>query len=453
MSNNSIRPKLRNAVLDSLRAGVTPGVGIHHIQVGREREVQSLVEDISGITKGHAAAYRFVIGDYGSGKSFFLKLISAIAREKGLVTVSADLSPNRRLNSSKGQARALYAELMKNMATRAKPGGNAMSSVVEKFITQAKSKAKTNGDSVNVTIKNELAEFSGLVAGYDFANVIACYWQGHKEEDEVLKGSAIRWLRGEFTSKLDARAALGVRNIIDDDTFYDYLKLMALFVKKAGYKGMLVNLDEMVNLYKISHTQSRTLNYEQILRMLNDCLQGGARYIGFLLGGTPEFLEDKNKGLYSYEALKSRLVPNQFANKMGVTDYNATVLHLPSLSPEELYLLLENVRHVHACGNPEDYIVTDEAIHAYLNHCSSKIGQAFFKTPRNTIRGFVDLISVLEQHPDIQWQQLVEKSEIEIETDTDMPEVDVIPAPGMPSYGDQNNDQNNSSDLGNFKLN
>lgn len=447
MSSTQIRPKLRNAILDSLKAGVTPGVGIHHIQVGRDREVQSLVDDISGITKGHAAAYRFIIGDYGSGKSFFLKLIGAIAREKGLVTVSADLSPNRRLNSSKGQARALYAELMKNMATRAKPNGNALTSVVEKFITEAKKTAKKKGDTVNVTIKNELAEFSQLVGGYDFANVIACYWQAHKEEDEVLKSSAVRWLRGEFTSKLDARAALGVRNIIDDDTVYDYLKLIALFVKKAGYKGLLVSLDEMVNLYKISHKQSRTNNYEQILRILNDCLQGGAKYIGFLFGGTPEFMQDKAKGLYSYDALKSRLAENETAKRMGLTDYNATVLYLPNLSPEELYLLLENIRHVHACGKPDEYIVPDEAIHAYLDHCSSKVGQAFFKTPRNTIRGFVDLISVLEQHPEYQWYDLVEKTEIDIEVNTDMPDVDVIPAP------DQFGGQNQNSDLDDFRLN
>lgn len=437
----SIRARDKNAILHSLRAGVTPQSGIRHIQVGRVRELESVVENIGNVSKG-SAAFRLIVGDFGSGKSFFLKLVKAIVLEKGLISISADLSPDRRLYSTKGQARSLYAELMHNMATRTKPDGNAITSVVERFIEETRKKAKKNDQSMNQAIRSELADFSDLVAGYDFATVIAKYWEGYKEEDEQLKNNAVRWLRGEFTTKLDARAALGVRNIIDDSNYYDYLKLMALFVKRAGYKGLIVSLDEMVNLYKIVNRQSRENNYEQLLKILNDSLQGGASYLGFFFGGTPEFLEDKKRGLYSYEALQSRLAGNRFATDTGLTDYNAIALRLKNLSPEELYLLLKNIRHVQANGDPQKYIVPDEAVVAYLEHCNQAIGSAYFLTPRNTIRGFVDLISILDQHPESSWEQLVGSSKVELEQNTDMPEIGQ-PGPDVDSDED---------DLSSFKL-
>ena len=439
-----IKAKVAKTILQSLRAGVTPRIGIQHIQVGRNREVESLLRDIEQISDG-GTAFRLVIGDFGSGKSFFLHLIRSVALEKGLVTVSADLSPVRRLASSSGQALGLYAELIKNMSTRTKQDGNALTSVVEKFITRAQKSAKKKNISVNAAIQAELRDFSELVGGYDFANVIAQYWQGYKEEDETLKQNAVRWLRGEYTSKLDARAALGVRNIISDTSFYDYLKLMAMFVKRAGYKGLLVNLDEMVNLYKIINKQSRTNNYEQILRILNDCLQGGADHIGFLLGGTNEFLIDANRGLFSYPALESRLAGNQFADQTGLVDYNATVLTLPSLSPEEMYVLLTNVRHVQAMGNPDRYLVPDSAIYAFLDHCNNRVGAAYYQTPRNTVKAFGDLLAVLEQYPDSEWTQLIESSEVTPELNTDMPD-----DTGMPMTGDI--DANGGEDLGSFQM-
>jgi len=419
-----LRPRERDAIIQSLRAGVTPRTGLQHIQVGRSSEVNALLKDIESIADG-GSSFRLIIGEFGSGKSFFLQLIRAIALEKGLVTIHADLSPDRRLHATGGQARNLYAELMRNLSTRTKPDGNALNSIVERFLTEARKQADVSGESVVSVIEGRLSHLSELVGGYDFAKVIAAYWHGHDQDNEQLKSDAIRWLRGEFTTKTDARKALNVRTIIDDASVYDHFKLLSLFVRQAGYTGLLVNIDEMVNLYKLSSQKARVSNYEQILRMLNDCLQGSAEYIGFLLGGTPEFLIDPRKGLYSYEALHSRLAENSFAQAAGVVDYSATTLHLANLAPEELFILLRNLRHVFASGDVSKYLVPDEALTAFLAHCSKRIGDAYFRTPRNTIKAFVDLLAVLEQNPQLQWTQLIEQVHVENEKQSDMPEIDV----------------------------
>lgn len=419
MSQKRIRAKEKDAIIQSLKSGVTPKIGIQHIQVGRSKELEALYKDIEKICDG-GSAFRLIIGEYGSGKTFFLSVVRSIALEKKLVTVNADLSPDRRIQASSGQARNLYSELMRNLSTRNKPDGNALTSVVERFITEACKEADAKEESVTDIIHERLSLLSELVGGYDFAKVIEAYWNGHEQGNELLKSNAIRWLRAEYATKTDARKDLGVRTIISDASFYDALKLLSLFVRQAGYQGLLVNLDEMVNLYKLSSTQARTSNYEQILRILNDCLQGSAEYIGFLLGGTPEFLLDPRKGLYSYEALQSRLAENTFAQRAGVIDYSSPALHLASLTPEELYILLKNLRHVFAGGDSTNYLIPDEALKSFLHHCSQTIGEAYFRTPRNTIKTFLDMLAVLEQNPLIEWSELIEKLSIEEEQPSDM---------------------------------
>ena len=412
----AIRPRERSAISQSLRAGVTPRIGLEHIQVGRVNEVKALIEDLDRICEG-GSAFRLIIGDFGAGKSFFLQLIRYIALEKGMVAVNADLSPDRRLQASNGQARNLYQELTRNIATRAHPEGNAMIPIIEKFITVQRSEAEKQGKDVEVLIKEKLSSLSELVGGYDFAKVIAAYWRGYNEDNEELKAAAVRYLRGEYSTRTEARNDLDVRTIIDDSSVYDHLKLLARFVVQAGYKGLIVNLDEMVNLYKISNQRSRSANYEQILRILNDCLQGSAEYLGFLLGGTPEFLIDPRKGLYSYEALHSRLAENSFAQIANVVDYTSPVLMLENLHPEELYVLLCNIRNVFAGGDKEKYLLPDEALTAFLQHCSNRIGDAYFRTPRNTIKAFTDLLAILAQNPDLKWQTLIEGINVANESD------------------------------------
>jgi hypothetical protein len=407
-----IRPRERDAIVASLRAGMVPRLGQQHIQVGRAAEVRSAVHDLERIADGGAGC-RFVIGEYGSGKTFFLHLVRSVALEKRLVTVHADLSPDRRLHASSGQARGLYAELMRNLATRARPDGGALASVVERFVTGALDEANASGDDPADTIRSRLAALTELTGGYDFAAVVGAYWRGYDGGDERLRAEAVRWLRGEFTSRVDARAALGVRTIVDDGAFYDQLKLMARFVRLAGFGGLLVCLDEMVNLYKITGSAVRNANYEQVLRIVNDTTQGAAEHLGFLFGGTPEFLMDPRRGLYSYPALASRLAPNRFASADRV-DHTGPVIRLGSLTPEDVFVLLTRLRHVYAGGDPARYLVPDEALAAYLAHCAARLGDGFFRTPRETIRGFLDLLALLDQHGALHWSDLVRTVDLSV---------------------------------------
>lgn len=406
----TIRPKDRDAVIQSLRAGVVPRIGQHLIQVGRTREIETLISDIERVADG-GSGFRLVIGEYGAGKTFFLNLVRDMAMAKKLVVASADLNPDRRLHASGGQARSLYAELMRNLSTRTKPDGGALGGIVEKFISTAKSEAAASGLETETVIRQKLDHLTELVNGYDFADVIAAYWRGFELGNETLKSDAIRWLRGEFSTKTDARQALGVRAIVDDAAVYDQLKLMARFVRLAGFGGLLINLDEMVNLYKLANTQARNANYEQILRILNDSLQGTAVGLGFILGGTPDFLMDTRRGLYSYPALQSRLAQNTFAAN-GLVDFSGPVLRLASLMQEEFFVLLQKIRHVYAAGNPEKYLLPDTGISSFMEHCSKRIGDSYFRTPRTTITAFINLLAVLEQNPEATWQTLLGTIEV-----------------------------------------
>jgi hypothetical protein len=423
-----IRPKDRDAVLQSLRAGVVPRTALHLIQVGRAKEVEALLRDIERIADG-GSGIRFVIGEYGSGKTFFLNLIRAVALEKKLVTVHADLTPDRRLQASGGQARSLYAELMRNISTRSKPDGGAMSSVVERFVAEALRQSRETNASPEDVIHERLQDLSEMTGGYDFAAVIAAYWRGHDSGNEQLKSDAVRWLRGEFSTRTDARNALGVRTIVDDASIYDHLKLMARFVRRAGFNGMIVLLDELVNLYKLANSQARNGNYEQILRILNDSFQGISVGLGFLLGGTPEFLLDTRRGLYSYPALQSRLAENTFATQ-GLVDYTGPVIRLGSLSQEDFYVLLTKLRHVFAGGDAARYLVPDEGLTAFMEHCAKRIGEAYFRTPRTTITSFVNLLSVLEQNPQASWRELLGQVAVIKDEGPDAEEVLEPEAPG-----------------------
>ncbi len=405
-----IKPRDRDVILQALAAGVVPRSGLRHVQVGRAAEIGALVRDVDRIAD-NGAAIRFVIGEYGAGKTFFLNLVRLIALERKFVTIHADLAPDRRIHASAGQARGLYAEAVRNMATRTKPDGGALGSVVERFVTECMSESGQRNVPVETVIDERLAVLQEHVGGYDYATVLKAYWRGSENGDETLKAAALRWLRGEYTTKTEARQALGVRNIIDDGDVYDALKLLAAFVRLVGYSGLLVVFDEMVNLYKLQSSQARNQNYEQILRMLNDVLQGNFGGIGFVLGGTPEFLMDTRRGLYSYAALQSRLAENAFA-KNGLVDLSGPVLRLQSLTPEDLLILLSNIRSVFASGNPENHLVPDEALHSFMEHCNRHVGEAYFRTPRNTIKAFVQFLAVLEQNQGTQWTDLISAVEV-----------------------------------------
>ena len=419
MERPKIKRRERDTIIQALRAGAVPRLGLQHIQVGRAGEIAEMVRDVERIAEG-GAAIRFVIGEYGSGKTFFLNLVRLVALEKGMVVLSADLAPDRRIHATGGQARSLFAELTRNASTRTKPDGGALASVVERFVTQAIREAETAERTPDAVIRDKLGHLEELTGGYDFATVIAKYWEGHETGDEELKSNALRWLRAEFATRTDARKALGVRTIIDDASVYDHLKLMSAFVRQAGYGGLLVALDELVNLYKLTSSQARNANYEQILRILNDVLQGSAAHLGFVLGGTPEFLMDTRRGPYSYEALQSRLAENTFARD-GLVDLSGPVVRLSSLTPEDLYVLLANVRRVYL--GDDAGAASDEALGAFMAHCSERIGDAYFRTPRNTVTAFVNMLSVIEQNPGTAWQDLVGGVEIEPDGGDDLSDI------------------------------
>jgi hypothetical protein len=404
-----IKRRERDSVLQSLQSGLVPRQGLHLIQVGRKAETEALLQDISRI-RDEGSSFRFVVGRFGSGKSFFLNLVRHVALQQNVVVVQADFTMERRLQASGGEARALYSELIRNMATRAKPEGGALASVCTKWISGLQQEILDAGGTtamVEERIASDLRDLQDFVGGFEFAQVLQAYYRGTVNNDEAKKTAALRWLRGEYTTKTEARGELGVRRIIDDDSFYDSLKLMALFCRKAGFDGMLVLFDELVVLsHRLPSSRARVANFEMILTILNDAVQGNARGIGFVFAGTDESLEDRRRGLFSYEALRSRLAENRLATG-GLVDLSGPIVRLQALSPEDLFVLLRNISIVHASGDETARVVPDEGIAALLHKASQTLGAEFFRTPRDVIRSFVGLLNLLDQNPEKKWSDIV----------------------------------------------
>lgn len=411
----SITKREAKTILTSLSAGVVPRTGLRHISVGRLPEVAALKNDLDHNREG-GATVRFVIGKFGSGKSFLLQLMRTYALESKFVVADADFSPERRLFGSGDEAIATYRELMKNLSTQTRPDGNALPTIIERWISGIQTSVATESGldhaspefvgQVKNRIFSTLNDMQELIHGFDFGSVLAAYYQGYADNNEELKSSALRWLRGEYATKKEAYDSLKIRTIINSDNFYDYLKVFAVFFQKIGYSGFTVCLDEAAYLYTITNSVSRKNNYEVILSIINDCLQGKASYIGFIFGGTPEFMEDQRRGLFSYEALRSRLAGNRFLGE-GLQDFTGPVIKLSSLTAEEIFVLLQKIREIHQSQAANPVKMTDQDIHAYMEETLRRMGAREFTTPRELVREFVNLLNLLVQYPDKTWQEIV----------------------------------------------
>lgn len=405
-SDRRIPRRIGAALFASLNSGVTPRVGLDFIVVGRKHEITALLSDLENVKAG-GAAFRVITGRYGSGKSFLLQLMRNYAMERNFVVADADLTPERRLTGTKSQGVATYRELVKNLSTRTRPDGGALGPLLDRWLNDVQASVLQAGlqpgdphfdQEVQKRIHHVTSELENLVHGFDFATVLTAYYKGHHQGNDELKTAALRWLRAEYTTKTEARQNLGVRVIIDDDSWYDYLKLLAEFVKLAGYEGLVALLDEAVNLYKITHTTSRHNNYEKLLAILNDTLQGRARSLAVFIGATPKTLEDPRRGFYSYEALRSRLQTSSFSGE-GRRDMTTPVLMLDNLGHEELVALLKRVRALHGAHYGYEPAVSDTEIVTFLETVLHRLGAEEFTTPRNVLRDFVTVLNLLHQYP------------------------------------------------------
>ncbi|WP_103042660.1 ATP-binding protein [Paenibacillus polymyxa] len=428
MSAQKIPKRLTTALVNSLTAGVVPRIGLEHIAVGRRAEVEAILRDMENIAEG-GAAFKFITGRYGSGKSFLLQTLRNYAMDRDFVVADADLSPERRFVGTKGQGLATYRELMMHLSTRTRPDGGALESILQKWIASIQQEVmiekslRPNDPALNVEVEQKIfeitTEMQSLVHGFDFARVLSIYWNGYKLADDHQKQSALRWLRGEFPTKTEAKRELNVGVIIDDENWYEYIKLWAEFVSRIGYKGLLLFIDEAVNLYKISNSIARQSNYEKLLTMFNDTMQGKAENLGIFIGGTPKFVEDERRGLFSYEALRSRLIEGRYANQ-GYLNYTGPILKLEMLSHEEILILLQRLAQIHGQHFGYSSSLTNEDLISFMQTAVGRLGADQLLTPREVIRDFMDLLHTLHQNPEVSFAQLVgERSVAPAESDPD----------------------------------
>ncbi len=417
--NRKAPKRISQTVFNSLKGGVVPRIGLPYIAVGRKSEIEALLHDVDIISEGGASC-RFIVGRYGSGKSFLLQTIRNYVMDRGFIVADADLSPERRLQGTRGQGLATYRELIGNLSTKTKPEGGALTLVLDRWINNVQSEAVqesglTPGDpdltqAVDRKIYAVTASVSELVHGFEFARLLSGYYHAYVEGDDVTKAKIVRWFRGEYSLKKEAKEELGVNIIITDDDWYDYLKLFATFFRLAGYAGLMIMIDELVNIYKIPNTITRQYNYEKMLTMYNDTLQGKARYLGIIMSATPQALEDKRRGIYSYEALRSRLAEGKFS-RPGARDLLAPVIRLEPLTAEEMLVLCEKLSQMHAdlYGYPRR-LTTDDLV-TFIKVEYGRIGADQNITPREVIRDFIELLDLLYQHPAMTLAALLESDE------------------------------------------
>lgn len=423
MAKLKISKKTSTAVINSLGAGVVPRVGLEHIAVGREKELKSLLQNLDDIAEG-VSAFRFIIGNYGSGKSFILQMIRNRAMEQGFVVADADLSSERRLAGSNNEGLATYRELMSRLATKTRPDGGALVSILEGWINKIQQEVVKESDirpndegfddKVETKIREVVQYIEDLVHGFDFGTIIIAYWRGYRLDDDELKNSAMRWLRGEFTTKIEARAALGVRIIIDDDSWYDYIKLLAKFVAEIGYKGLLILVDEAVNLYQIPTTVTREKNYNRLLTMFNDTMQCKAEHLGIVIGGTNKFLEDPNRGLFADQAWRRRTKDSRFVTQADVQEYLGPVIRLDPLSKAEILTLLQRLTEIHAVNFGYEQVLTNRELQEFVNEIINRLGAEALLTPGEIVRDFISLLNVIYQNPKVSFGELIHGSKLKL---------------------------------------
>ncbi len=389
--------RIAAVIINSLKGGVVPRIGLPYITVGREKEIQAFLTDLDLIADG-GASFRFLVGRFGAGKSFLLQTIRTHAMGKDFVVADADLSPERRLQGGQGQGLATYRELIRNLSTKTRPEGGALTLVLNRWVQSIE------GD--DAAMAAQLAPIEEMVHGFDFARMLRRYRAAVAEGDEETQAAVTRWLRGEYRTKTEAKAELGVSCIISDDDWYDYVKLLAAFLVGAGYKGLLIMIDELVNLYKIPNSVTRQYNYEKILTMYNDTLQGKAKNLGVIMGGTPQSIEDRRRGVFSYEALRSRLTQGRFAQG-GMTDMLAPVIHLQPLTYEELLVLIEKLADIHAGYFGYERTLGTEDLVRFLQIEFGRVGADSHLTPREVIRDFIELLDILCQNPETTIDELL----------------------------------------------
>ena len=385
-------------ILNSLKGGVVPRIGLPYITVGREVEIRALLTDLSLIADG-GASFRFLVGRYGAGKSFLLQTIRTHAMGEGFVVADADLSPERRLQGGQGQGLATYRELIRNISTKTRPEGGALNLILDRWVASC-------ADADESAVNAQLAPLEEMVHGFDFARMLRRYRAAVSEGDEEAMSRVTKWIRGEYRTKSEARAELGSSTIISDDDWYDYVKLIARFLVCGGYKGMLVLIDELVNLYKIPNAITRQYNYEKILTMYNDTLQGKAQYLGMIMGGTPTSIEDRRRGVFSYEALRSRLAQGRFARE-DLKDMLAPIIRLQPLTYEELLVLIEKLMQIHAGYFGWTPTLTENDLVDFLKIEFGRVGADTHLTPREVIRDFIELLDILCQNPDANVAELL----------------------------------------------
>lgn len=416
-----IPKRIASAVINSLKGGVVPRIGLPYITVGRENEIDALLHDVDIIADG-GASFRFIVGKYGSGKSFLLQTIRSHVMDRNFVVVDADLSPERRLQGTKGQGLATYKELIRNMSTKTRPDGGALTLILDRWIsgvqseTAAESGLSTDSAEFTKAVEKKIFEvvnaLSEMVHGFDFAKLLTIYYRASVSGNDEEKAKVVKWFRGEYVNKTEAKSELGVNIIISDDDWYEYIKLFAAFLKMAGYSGLLVLVDELVNIYKIPNSITRQYNYEKILTMYNDTLQGKAKYIGIIMGGTPQCIEDTRRGVYSYEALRSRLAEGRFGRE-GVKDMLAPVIHLTPLTYEEMLVLTEKLADIHAQLFDYTQKITQEDMISFIKLEFGRIGSDSHITPREVIRDFIELLDIIMQNPSINVSQLISSEAME----------------------------------------
>jgi hypothetical protein len=405
-------------VIDALRGGEAPERCTRYLPIGRKDEIDEFKRLLKDVERGKVAT-KFINAQFGMGKSILLKRMEAIAIENNFAVSYIDL-PKRAADLPFNKFEIVYTKIVQTLKSKS---GSSFKEIVDNWLLDLKNKAIAmldnplrSEDPVVIRLMKEsldpVREYS-----HSFAVVLENYYMILKTGNDEGAGYALAWLKGDPNMPADKRKFIGVKGTITKEESFNFLKALAIFLKSIGYYGLVVLIDEAENIMNLTPRNSREGAYGNIKTLHAN--EHGLENIMFIFAGTSQlYYEGEQKGIWSYNALYERIKDALHSTYKNIKE---PVIELEGLKREELMEVSEKIIEIHDLAYNWDprQKMNPPVLEQILDYYESRAGLSGGKViPRDFIRGFVSVLDVTQQNPEITEEEILglleeEKSEEE----------------------------------------
>lgn len=391
-------------IIDSLRNGTVPAEGTENIAVGIDEELTEIQDQIER-TREDKSAFKFIIGDYGSGKTFFSTSVREMAYDKKFVVSSVVISQETPLHKFE----ELYRKIMEGMRTSENKKIPAFNFILEEWLLNIEDKvieiegldpyedSKKFQIEMNKRINEELMIVGSIAAS--FANAIRAFYKAKYEGDTVLAQGAVAWLKGDNV-RAELKSKLGVIGTITRENSFEFFRALLQMIKTAGYEGLMIILDEVETVQKLVRKDMRSAAYENLRFFIDESDRNSFPSCFFLYTGTTDLMESE-KGFKSLEPLYQRIkVEREKGDKFK--NLRQPVMFLDGLNRDRLYEVACRVRNIHGqvySWMPNDKL-TDDFIKRLINDMTLGFGGEINIGPRGFLRTLIDILDKSQMYDD-----------------------------------------------------